>query len=435
MRHALVQASSVRTQLQSHAARAVSLGAAAGAAASSFGTALLATGARGASLGAAASSCGTALLAAGARAAAGGALLAGTALLTSARAARLERAAPPASPPAAASASGAAAASDAVLRSVVRAPFSSRLVAGLYTVELASPRAGAPTLVLLHGFANGSALFCLALDLLAPHFRVLAVDLRGAGASERPRWPFAPGAAGAREGEAWFVGALEAWRAALGLEELVLLGHSLGGYVAAAFALAHPSRVRHLVLASPVGVPGGARAREAADALRASSWAAGLAAWAWDRGVTPQSAVRAAGAWGAPRVAAALGARFGGAIAAHPRGGGVDAAALSRYMYVINSDDGSGERALSALLAFGAVAREPVGPRLEAAAPAFPVTFVYGAREHDWMLRVSPGEDTARALRAKGVDARVLYTPRAGHNLQIDNPEAFVGHVVARCLP
>jgi pimeloyl-ACP methyl ester carboxylesterase len=49
--------------------------------------------------------------------------------------------------------------------------------------------------VLLHGFGNGSAMFCLALDLLAPHFRVCAVDLRGCGASARPRWPFAAGRA------------------------------------------------------------------------------------------------------------------------------------------------------------------------------------------------------------------------------------------------
>ena len=372
-------------------------------------------------------SLGSSLAASGSRASAS--LLAGGAAFLGARAgARMERAAPAALP-----APGAIAASDAVLHSVVRAPFSSRLVAGLYTVELRPPpRAGAPTLVLLHGFANGSAMFCLTLDLLAPHFRVLAVDLRGAGASERPRWPHAAGAAGAAEGEAWFVDALEAWRAALGLEEVVLLGHSLGGYVAAAFALRHPRRVRHLVLASPVGVP---PRGAAAEALRASSWAAAAVAWAWERGVTPQTLVRAAGAWGEPRVAAALGGRFGGVIARHPRGAGLDRAALARYLYAINASDDSGERALSALLGFGAVARDALGPRLERAAPAFPITFVYGQVDSDWMLQVSPGEDAARALRAKGVDARVLYTPRAGHNLQLDNPEGFAAHVIARCAP
>ena len=41
---------------------------------------------------------------------------------------------------------------------------------------------------------------------------------------------------------------VDAVRAALGLEEVVLLGHSHGGWVAQTYALAHPERVRGLVL-------------------------------------------------------------------------------------------------------------------------------------------------------------------------------------------
>jgi pimeloyl-ACP methyl ester carboxylesterase len=39
------------------------------------------------------------------------------------------------------------------------------------------------------------------------------------------------------EAEAWFVDSLEAWRKAKKLENFILLGHSLGGYVAAKYAL------------------------------------------------------------------------------------------------------------------------------------------------------------------------------------------------------
>jgi pimeloyl-ACP methyl ester carboxylesterase len=41
---------------------------------------------------------------------------------------------------------------------------------------------------------------------------------------------------------------------ALGIETMVLAGHSLGGWIAALFALDHPERVRRLVLASPFGL-------------------------------------------------------------------------------------------------------------------------------------------------------------------------------------
>lgn len=44
--------------------------------------------------------------------------------------------------------------------------------------------------------------------------------------------------------------ALEEWRVKVGLEEMVLLGHNLGGYLSAAYTLKYPQRcfgvgVRH----------------------------------------------------------------------------------------------------------------------------------------------------------------------------------------------
>ena len=53
--------------------------------------------------------------------------------------------------------------------------------------------------------------------------------------------------------EAWFVESLDKWREAQGLKSMVLVGHSLGGYLSACYALAHPEHVTQLVLVCPAG--------------------------------------------------------------------------------------------------------------------------------------------------------------------------------------
>lgn len=92
--------------------------------------------------------------------------------------------------------------------------------------------------VLLHGWSMSSVVFAEVQSELARDFRVLSPDLRGHGRS-------APGPGYTL---ADFVADLDFWMDALGLQDLVLLGWSLGGEVAQLLAVQHPQRISRLLL-------------------------------------------------------------------------------------------------------------------------------------------------------------------------------------------
>lgn len=57
--------------------------------------------------------------------------------------------------------------------------------------------------------------------------------------------------------EHFFLSSLEAWRQSVGVEKMILVGHSLGGYLASAYTVRYPEHVSGLILVSPAGVPRG----------------------------------------------------------------------------------------------------------------------------------------------------------------------------------
>ncbi|KAJ4364497.1 hypothetical protein N0V83_009091 [Neocucurbitaria cava] len=114
-------------------------------------------------------------------------------------------------------------------------------------------------LVMLHGYGAGLGFFYRNFEAIsrAEGWKVFALDLLGMGRSTRPNFKIHAKTKEERiqEAESWFVDALEEWRIKRGLERFTLLGHSLGGYLAVAYALKYPGHLNKLILASPVGVP------------------------------------------------------------------------------------------------------------------------------------------------------------------------------------
>jgi pimeloyl-ACP methyl ester carboxylesterase len=95
-----------------------------------------------------------------------------------------------------------------------------------------------PAIVLVHGLGSSAAHWLPTARILARRHRVVFVDLPGHGASAMPEL-FSLGRAAQ---------ALDRALARASREPVVLVGHSLGGLVAAAEACDHPGRVRALVL-------------------------------------------------------------------------------------------------------------------------------------------------------------------------------------------
>src|SRR6185312_15508636 len=106
---------------------------------------------------------------------------------------------------------------------------------------LAYHRSGAgPTLVCHPGGPGFSSLYLGDLAGLGDQLELVLLDPRGTGGSDP--------AAG--YGIADYASDLEELREHLGLERLLLLGHSHGGVVAIEYAAGHPDRVERLILAS-----------------------------------------------------------------------------------------------------------------------------------------------------------------------------------------
>ena len=117
---------------------------------------------------------------------------------------------------------------------------------GLTYYEWRGPARG-PVVVCVHGLTTPSYVWTpVAVALTALGVRVLTYDLYGRGLSDRPR---------GRQDRAFFVTQLDELLTALEITRgVTLMGYSMGGAIATAFAQDKPARVDRLVLIAPVGL-------------------------------------------------------------------------------------------------------------------------------------------------------------------------------------
>ena len=104
-----------------------------------------------------------------------------------------------------------------------------------------------PAVLLVHGWPTSSFLFRNVMPALANRHRVLAIDLPGFGASDKP--------ADARYDFDYFEGVIDAFLAAVGVDRVAVVGHDLGGPVAVHWALGRLDRVTHIGLLNTLLYP------------------------------------------------------------------------------------------------------------------------------------------------------------------------------------
>ena len=229
--------------------------------------------------------------------------------------------------------------------------------AGGYRVHAVETGRGPETVVLLHGLSGSSRWWQRNIPALADTRRVVVPDVIGFGRSRLSRpLPDVPGLADV----------LAAWMGQLDDAPVHLVGHSMGGHLAAHIAARHPDRIDRLVLVDPAGIPRPLTPRH-------------VARFAYET-APPRS-------WGDPRFLPVI---VGDALAAGP---------------------------ITILRSLRNILRDDVRPLLSQIRA--PTLLIWGERDS-----IVPAAH-APAFRQAIPDARLLVLEGAYHNPMVDRPEAF----------
>ncbi|XP_059478808.1 (Lyso)-N-acylphosphatidylethanolamine lipase isoform X2 [Neocloeon triangulifer] len=278
----------------------------------------------------------------------------------------------------------------------------------IWTISVNEHCPGTP-LVMLHGMGSGSALWVLNLDTIAKQRPVYCIDLLGFARSSRPNFSTDPEVA-----EKQMVQAIEAWRHEVRLNDMILLGHSLGAFLATSYSISYPDRVKHLILADPWGFP--ERPNDVlSNKVSLPIWVKAIAFVVSP--LNPLWAVRASGPlgpWLIQKARPDIMRKFAPVL-------GDDTSIVGQYIYQCNAQSPTGESAFHAMMTGFGWAKRPMLNRIQHLREDVPMSILYGSRS--WVDNAA-GE-IIRSKRPEGSYLNVQIISGAGHHVYADRCEIF----------
>lgn len=283
----------------------------------------------------------------------------------------------------------------------------------IWTIALNETSPKTP-LVLLHGLGAGCALWVLNYDTFARDRPVYAIDVLGFGRSSRPEF--------SKDGdmaEKQFVRSIEEWRKEVNIKRMIVCGHSMGGFLGCAYALTHPDRVQHLILADPWGFP--EKPDDVNTKYNVPFWVRALAYAV--QPLNPLWPLRAAGPWGQWVVEKArpdIMKKFSSVVK--------DETAIPQYIHQCNVQNPTGESAFHSMMAGFGWAKNPMIKRVHEVRDDVPITLLYGSRS--W-VDSSAGDLIQKVRPNSFVQSHVIN--QAGHHIYADKAEEFNRLVLEAC--
>jgi len=248
----------------------------------------------------------------------------------------------------------------------------------------------------------------LNIDELAKDRPLYLIDLIGFGRSSRPQFSKDP-----VEAEGQHVEAIEAWRKEVGLEQFVLMGHSMGGFISTSYALRYPERVKCLTCVDPWGFPH--KPDQVDQVLPVNRSLTLKAVTTIGQVINPLALLRASGPFGQKLFTKARPDLIAKFEALNQDG----KASVAEYIYHSNAQNPTGEEAFRTMMDFFGWAKNPIHARLHEMKADLPLTIIYGGQS--WLKRIP--DATIKEIKPQNTEIHIVEG--AGHHVYADNQSAF----------